>query len=507
MPEHVGYEFLREQWGLSAFPMAQPALVAPVTRITEQSDALLIPPSVAPGPEPLEHILFALKHEGVDLAMLAEILPKVPAVDLARSVAAKPNSAYLRIAAFLWEHFAGERLPGATTITASTVPLFDPDRYIVSSAPQKDVRWRVLFNGLGTLDYCVTVRRTQAIQDLLNEDILQQTRQFFEEAEKPIVDRAIMWAYLSETEGSFAIERETVPENKAEAFAALLRKAFDPEICDEAYLSSLQNAVITNPFDRASCYRGTQNWLHNGLRGAAGIAYLPPPPELLEAIMPHIANLADTLHQRVDPLVAASVVSFAFVYAHPFMDGNGRISRFLFHRTLAQSGRMETASAEKMLLPVSVAMKRHEAEYLRALQSFSSQTRALWDIRWIDQDQFDFRLNGSGSPYRYWDATDAVQFSLRMAKEALREDLQEEVNTLIRYDAIVRKVNAVYDVRNGDLSLLVRSCLQNGGVVSKNHRKRFAATVQEPVFDAIEQAWVETAAPVGAQGYDPGGRC
>ncbi|MBE7565738.1 Fic family protein [Acidithiobacillus sp. HP-11] len=257
-------------------------------------------------------------------------------------------------------------------------------------------------------------------------------------------------------------------------------------------MSHLQNAVITNPLDRAACYRGTQNWLHNGLRGASGIAYLPPPPEFLEDIMPHIANMADTLHKNVDPLVAASIVSFAFVYAHPFMDGNGRLSRFLFHRTLAQSGQMETPTAGKMLLPVSVAMKRHESEYLRALQNFSTPARNLWDVRWINQEQFDFKLNGSGTPYRYWDATDAVRFSLQMTKEALREDLQAEVNTLVRYEAIYRKVDAVYDVRSSDLSLLIRSCLQNSGTVSKNRRKQFSATVPEPVFDAIEQAWTET---------------
>ena len=497
MAEFVGYEFLRDRWRLPVFPIVRPAMVAPVTRVTAQADMLLVPSGVAPGTNsPLDHVLFALKHEGTNLQVLSKIMPHIATDDVGQAAWAKPNSRYLRVAASLWEHFTGTQLPDIPPITASTTSVFDADQYLVSADPQKDARWRVAFNGLGDLDYCVTVQRTEAIQNLLDEDILEQTRLFFEQTEKPIMDRAITWAYLSETEGSFAIERETVPENKAEAFACLLRKAFDPEVCDEAYLSRLQNAVITNPLDRAACYRGVQNWLHNGLRGASGVAYLPPPPELLEDIMPHIANLADTLHKKVDPLVAAGIVSFAFVYAHPFMDGNGRLSRFLFHRTLAQSGRMETRATGKMLLPVSVAMKRHESEYLRALQSFSTPARNLWDVRWIDQEQFDFKLNGGGAPYRYWDATDAVHFSLQMAKEALREDLQAEVNTLVRYDAIYRQVDAIHDVRNSELSLLIRSCLQNAGVVSKNRRKQFAATVPEPVFDAIEQAWAETSTPL-----------
>ncbi len=508
MAECVGYEFLRDRWHLPVFPIVRPARVMPVTRVTAQADMLLVPAGVAPSTNnPLDHVLFALKHEGTNLQVLSEIMPHIAAEDVGRAIWAKPNSGYLRVAAYLWEHFAGMRLAEPPPITASTISVFDADRYLVSANPQKDARWRVAFNGLGDLEYCVTVQRTEAIQSLLDEDVLEQTRLFFEQTEKPVMDRAIAWAYLSETEGSFAIERETVPENKAEAFASLLRKAFDPEVCNEAYLSHLQNAVITNPLDRAAGYRGIQNWLHNGLRGAAGIAYLPPPPELLQVIMPHIADLADTLHKKVHPVVAAGIVSFAFVYAHPFMDGNGRLSRFLFHRTLAQSGQMQTPTTGKMLLPVSVAMKRHESEYLRALQSFSTPARNLWDVRWIDQEQFDFKLTGNGAPYRYWDATNAVRFSLQMAKEALREDLQAEVNTLVRYDTIYRKVDAVHDVRNSDLSLLIRSCLQNAGVVSKNRRKQFAATVPEPVFDAIEQAWVETAmelekSRIGTRGDD-----
>jgi hypothetical protein len=494
MAEFVGYEFLRDRWHLPVFPIVRPARVMPVTRVTAQADMLLVPAGVAPSTNnPLDHVLFALKHEGANLQVLSEIMPHITVEDIGRAVWAKPNSGYLRVAAYLWEHFTGMLLTDIPSITASTIPVFDADRYLVSANPQKDARWRVAFNGLGDLDYCVTVQRTEAIQSLLDENILEQTRLFFEQTEKPVMDRAMTWAYLSETEGSFAIERETVPENKAEAFAALLRKAFDPETCDEAYLSHLQSAVINNPLDRAACYRGTQNWLHNGLRGASGVAYLPPPPELLEDIMPHITNMADTLHKKVDPIVAAAIVSFAFVYAHPFMDGNGRLSRFLFHRTLAQSGQMETPATGKMLLPVSVAMKRHEAEYLRVLQGFSTPARNLWDVRWFDREQFDFKLNGGGASYRYWDATDVACFGLQMAKEALREDLQMEVNTLVRYDAIYRQVDAVHDVRNSDLSLLIRSCLQNAGVVSKNRRKQFAATVPKPVFDAIEQAWAETA--------------
>lgn len=500
MDDLVGYAFLRDRWRLSTFPVACPAKRASVTRITVRNNELLVPPSVAPGygdaHDPvvgLNHLLFALKHEGVNLQVLSEMMPHITADSLSHAVYRKPNSAPLRIVAYLWEHFTGNQLDDAPEIVASTVPLFDPDRYIVSSASQKNSRWRVAFNGLGTMDYCVTVERTKDIQRLLDEDILLQTRVFFENTDQRIMDRAIAWAYLSETESSFAIERETVPYNKAEAFVMLLRKAFDAHPCDEDYLVHLQNAVITNPLDRAAAFRHTQNWLQNGLRGASGISYLPPPPEMLQQIMPHIIRMANTLHTQVNPLVAASVVSFAFVFAHPFMDGNGRLSRFLFHRTLAQSGKLEADT----VLPVSMAMKRHEREYLKALQSFSVPARGMWNVRWLDGDQFDFRLSGNGTIYRYWDATPVVAFGLDMAKEALRHDLQSEVKLLSIYDAMIHRMEREYDIRNSDLSILVMSCIQNGGIVSNNRRKQFHATVTEPAFDALEAAWRECSLSTG----------
>jgi hypothetical protein len=39
------------------------------------------------------------------------------------------------------------------------------------------------------------------------------------------------------------------------------------------------------------------------------------------------------------------------------------------------------------------------------------------------------------------------------------------------------------------LTTLVLACLQNNGKVSANRRKKFAVTVPEAVFDAIESDW------------------
>lgn len=164
--------------------------------------------------------------------------------------------------------------------------------------------------------------------------------------------------------------------------------------------------------------------LRGPLRGAAGITYVPPPPEGVKALMDEVLTFANAQPKSIAPLVAAAIASFGFVFIHPFMDGNGRLSRFLFHYALCQSGRL----ANGLLLPVSVAMKRNEAAYLHALQSFSAPMRRFWQVQWLDDESYDFRFQGDEALYRYWDATQVVEFSLDMARQALEQDLREETD-------------------------------------------------------------------------------
>jgi Fic family protein len=330
----------------------------------------------------------------------------------------------------------------------------------------------------------VTVQRTPAIEQLLALDILGRANAFLEALGQQATDRALAWAYLHETENSFAIERQTPTQDKAEVFVALLRQAHQPRRMDEDYLVELQNAALTNPFDQAAAYRHEQNWLRGPLRGAAGITYLPPPPEQVRALMEGVLLFANTLPKVIDPLVAAAIAAFGFVFVHPFMDGNGRLSRFLFHYALCQSGRLRHG----LLLPVSVAMKRNKAAYLEALQRYSRPMRRRWEVRWLDDETYDFHFRGDASLYRYWDATAVVEFSLDMAHQALEKDLREETEFLHSFDHVYRQIDQHFDVRGNVLTALVISALQNNGKVSKNRRNQFQLRVPSPVFDAIEAA-------------------
>lgn len=483
MSQLLGYAYLVSDLSLQVFPIARPAMVRPVTRVEAMGDCLAVPQKLAPPTgDHLAHVLFALKHEGVNLAVLSQALPRLAAKDLLQGLAAAPSGAYIRKACWLWEVFSGLQLDVPGGPKGNAVPLFDPDRYITGPSV-RNARWRVDFNGLGSLAYCATVERSPAIDALLDFDVLGRSREFIRSLPAEMMDRALQWAYLHETRDSFAIEKEAPSQDKAERFVQLLRQAHERQPLTEDYLVSLQNSTISNPILSAASFRHQQNHLSNGLRGAAGVSYVPPTPALCRELMAELMMFANSAPQVVDPLVAAGVISFGFVFLHPFMDGNGRLSRFLIHQTLCRSGALE----DGLLLPISVAMKREEQAYLQALQTFSRPARSFWNATWLDAEDVDLQFTGHPSIYRYWDATACVEFTLEMARRALEVELREETEFLQAYDRVVEAVNARFDLIGSDLSKLVMMCLDQGGLVSQNRRKQFQYTVPAAAFDYIEE--------------------
>ncbi len=488
----IGYGFLRESLRLPLPPLLHVARRESVAAIEHTPEGLRVPPSVAPkGDDILSHVQFALKHEGTDLAVLKLALPHLDTRSFLAELRAAPGSGYLRLTGYLYEAFTGETLDDLPGVRGSYVDLFDSNRYY-TCAGDKNSRWRVRFNGLGSLRYCPMVRKTERIGALAAMDILGQANAFYASTDPGILDRALSWAYLSETEGSFALERESPQSDKKDRFVALLRQAHDPRPMSEDYLVELQNSTVSNPFDQAVQYRTEQNWLRTkGLRGPAGVSYVPPAPDDAAAMMSDLLELLNRKPSDIDPIMLGALISFGFVFIHPFMDGNGRLSRFLMHYALSQSGRL----AEGLMLPISVAMKRDERDYLAALQSFSRPTRALWHVRMIDEVRFACESTAGDAMYRYWDATRCVEFIYEMALNALKTDLVDETRYLQAFDQAYRLVNEHHDIRDHDLNNLIMWCAQNGGHVSKKRREQLGHRYRADVFDAVEtavrQAWAD----------------
>jgi hypothetical protein len=148
-------------------------------------------------------------------------------------------------------------------------------------------------------------------------------------------------------------------------------------------------------------------------------------------------------------------------------------------------------------------MKRNEVDYLTTLKKFSAPTREFWASTYIDDRDVSLTFEGEAAMYRYWDATHCVEFSYRMAEQALDEDLRGETAFLMNYDHVVKSVEAHYDIRNNDLTTIVLRALKSGGTVSKHSRKQFGDVVSAEALEFIEKRAQEVVAEVGRRSNSP----
>nr|WP_177429568.1 Fic family protein [Pseudomonas sp. ZH-FAD] len=468
---------------LSALPLRQPAAVQPVACLQEHDQTLAVPVNVAPSADDLlGHVLFALKHEGIHLGILMQALPLLPAAVFEAALSKSPNAMYLRKACFLREAFTGQLVKQAAPVKGAFVPLFDPRRYFTLPG-ERNSRWRVEFNGLGTLAYCATVERTPQIEAMLERDLLGRANILVESLAPFDAERLHDWAYLQETQASFAIEGEEPSEEQARRFVRLLRQAQERRPLDESYLVAIQNSTVSHSSAQATGFRQQQNYLTNQTQGPLGVAYVPPPAELCGELMEHLMRIANRAASQVDPLVVAAIVSFGLAFLHPFPDGNGRLSRFLLHQQLCHAEALQRG----MLLPMSVAIQRDPGRYLASLQEFSRPARAFWELSRNGGGISSLTFKGPPAIYRYWDATPQVAFTLDVAQYAL-DALRDQAAYLKRFDAVYAEVNACCDVRGSDLAALVVLCLAHRGVITTPRRHQFQDRVPEAVFDCIERA-------------------
>ncbi len=86
-------------------------------------------------------------------------------------------------------------------------------------------------------------------------------------------------------------------------------------------------AGILKPSDLAG-WRSSQVFIRNSM-------HVPLPPEAVRDAMPLLFEL---LTEEPDPAVQAVLGHFFFVFIHPYMDGNGRLARFILNMMLARGG-------------------------------------------------------------------------------------------------------------------------------------------------------------------------
>ena len=94
---------------------------------------------------------------------------------------------------------------------------------------------------------------------------------------------------------------------------------------------------------------------------------MPPPakelPKRLDALIQFVNELPENSDSFIHPILRAIVMHFVIGYDHPFVDGNGRVARAVFYRSVLQSGYEILAFAS-----ISQIIKNAPAKYGYAYQ-------------------------------------------------------------------------------------------------------------------------------------------
>ncbi|WGG53632.1 Fic family protein [Rugamonas sp. DEMB1] len=238
-------------------------------------------------------------------------------------------------------------------------------------------------------------------------------------------------------------------------------------------------------------FRDWQNYVGESMPGRAPVVhYVCPPGTMVRDLMGGLVDCAGKA-QGVHPVVRAALMSFGFLFIHPFEDGNGRIHRFLIHDFLGRDGVVPAG----MVLPVSAYMLHQPQEYDRVLESYSKPLRTVVSISVDDDEQLTINnpLEASGS-YRYPDLTYQALYLLRAVEQTINTELVTEILFIRSYDQAKVAICEVVDMPNARLDLLIKLLYQNRGSLSKGKRSLFREITDEELARielAFEAAFAE----------------
>lgn len=190
------------------------------------------------------------------------------------------------------------------------------------------------------------------------------------------------------------------------------------------------------------------------------------------------------LNDKINAVLAASIIAFGFVFIHPFEDGNGRIHRYLIHHILAKKG----FTQQGIIFPISASILNHIDDYKEALSSYS---KPLLDfIEWEETSTNNIKvLNNTLDYYRYFDATKQTEFLFGCVEDTVKNIIPEEVKYLVNYDAFKQYLGDNFEMPDKLVALLVKFLEQNKGELSKRAiEKEFAELTEDEISD-IEKTY------------------
>jgi hypothetical protein len=482
----AGYAALIHAYDLSVpLPLTLSA-IGSRHRITEEAGWRIHSPRLAPRASLEGHLTFALKHEGLDLATLKRLFMAAGPEAIAAVVRATPTGVYARRIWFLYEWLLGRQLDLPDAGRVAYVDAVDAGRqYAGPSWAESSARHRVRNNLPGTPEFCPLVFRTAALEEFVALDLKERARAVVSRVPADLIARAAAFLLVKDSKSSYVIEGERPPQDRIQRWGRAIGEAGRAPL-DESELLRLQRIVI-----------GDARFVRLGLRADGGFVgehdretqspipvHISARPEDLASLMRGLLAFDHAAEVDLDPVIAAAVLAFGFVYIHPFEDGNGRLHRYLMHHVLARCG----FNPPGVHFPVSAAILDRLDAYRLVLESYSE--RLLPAIAWEATAKGNIRvLNDTADFYRFFDATPHAEFLYSCVRKTIEEDLPNEAAFLTKVDQFRAGIAALVDMPERTFDNLLGFLRQNGGRLSKRARQNEFAVLSDDEAARIEELY------------------
>ena len=486
----IGNLWLKEKFGLQHDLTHQSQLGSRLRLEVDQHGYVVetYSPQYDVGDSVLEHIEFGLKYDHLNLDLLSTVFKKLPAEDVLAYIQSKPKGIYQRRIGYLFELLTQTSLPIEDTGKTNYIDLIDAEKYVTGKV-EKIARWWINDNLLGTWKFCPIIRKTPNLVKALEPDFRKMIGDLTKTFPPEIFHRAVNYLYKKETKSSYQIEREEPTPDRMERFVAILEKAGEEtteELLSEKNLTAIQNTIV-DPRFAVPGYRTDQNFISSTNYNFKEVYhYICPPPQAVTSLMEGLQAMA-IKNETAHPIVQAAAAAFAFVFTHPFDDGNGRIHRFLIHDFLVRGQIVEKG----MIVPVSAHMVNHIREYDKILENYSKPFMKRVQFKVHDNQSVAITNPQDVEGYfRYPDYTEQSTYLALIIHSTIAEDIFQELDFLQKYDEIKSAIQHIVDIPDRKIDQIIKVIHNNGGRVSKRKRDKFEKLTDEEI-KKIEKAFQE----------------
>jgi hypothetical protein len=487
---YAGYAELSRRVGLKVRPNWHESVIVGAThRVHESAGHVweLYPARMWPGDSVADHLEFALRHDGVNLLILAKVFENIDVAEFTNHIQKKPLGMNNRRLWYLYEFITGKRLDLPDLAYGKYIDLLDQEKYFASWGVRKSSRHRVSDNLLGVEQFCPIVRLTPTIKRYEEIDFKAQCQKVISVYPPEFLLRALSYLYTKETKSSFEIEHIQPDSSRMERFIALLRLAEKDDYFCKPPLIELQNRIVDPRFS-ATNFRQVQNYIGETLfPGRERVHYVCPKPENIGGLMDGLfVTVTRVAHDEIHPIVQAAIVAFGFVFLRPFEDGNGRIHRFLIHNILAIRG----FTPRGLMFPISATLLNNKIDYDAALEDFSKSIAPCVDYQLDDLGRMTVQ-NDTRDLYRFMDLTRQAEFLFEMIEKTVVTELPRELAMLASYDRVRTSLQEIVDLPDRKMDLFIRLCIQNNGKISPNKREEHFSMLTDNEVEKMENAFAE----------------